>query len=1467
MDIDNGLISYISPIKLPELSVKSFNQLIFDTLQNRSTQSEIIIGHVGNDLIRINLHHLQSIVRTVYWKVHELGLSPGDTVLLCRLEGGSELNIALLLIALSAYGLRVFLPMYMEPDRLAYWINLAGVKCVLLPENEFAKNDSHHKEKEQIKLIKNIASDLRIQVVDVQDGQNTVGILPDSLGGEEEKDGFPPAIGSFDSLQTEALIVTTSGTSEDSKLVVYTQGAILNSCLSWETAGFFSPEIMGGRSFTPLISHTMGVRGLFNALWSGHAVCLINSSYYTEKPEIARYFLMEMKPENITGGPALYQMLLEMIRLFPELRDGLRQHLQTLVSSGTNFNPTTLKVIEDAFEKPLHNAFGTTETHQVTNTLLSKENNSYSDSVLGGLLPGVEIELKPTEDNHDLYSLQVYTPFMHKRVLGKTQENQPSTDKFFATKDLIKIGAEGQLIFVGREDYDFLKDGFGVKIPLASIRGYYETLIERYNYVHFVPVNAYPGLAVLIFDPDSQELVRRKDSVKRLIKDINSNLRKQLTPFEYKHRHIAAYLIISETAPLTSKGNVSIRILKKNYSRELKMLENLFNRQTEISLIEDDEPDVDPFSEFSNPYLGFMIRALKTNWSFHRGRGDELYSHRDGKELAVIDFVGGYGTGLLGHNHPAIRKSISDFLDKEAVPLSDQFSSHDIIGRLARDLENEVSSIHKTRFVTLFGSTGSEVVEMALHHAYLEWTKKFKKIRDDQFRQFADVAGNLVQDIWDKNQQNFKRQRVSVVSHVKGYHGLTSGARAILGEGERKKPFTGLFAINSIQIDDQMLDWKAILEKKVSEATFEIKILKLSKQEVRVEKVPVSLILASIFEPILGEGGVRELAPGVLEYFAEQSYPLIIDEIQTGLGRTGEFLASQNVKGDYYLLSKSLGGNYHKLAALLIRKSRFITKFQKHFLSTFSMGALAAQSALTSLSIVRQDQLAKLARGKGSYLMDGLSQLMLKFPSLIKRVGGRGLMCGLQMCDMLDLESLLIRTLYKHKLLAYFCSAYLLNVHQIRVLPTLSASDTLRFEPSAYISHLHIDKLLKALDSFFYLVETKNTYELFKFLMDGDPFTDNRGFRPEQGLIDVKYEKPVKGARRIASIVHFAYPTEELRIMDPCLAQGSDTGLRILFSRFQAVLAGKTILLSAKNLHKGTIHLSIYLLTADSGELERLQKEGRRNKTTRRIQKAVNLAAKNGAEVISLGGFTSILTRNGTQIVPPPSSRITTGNSLTAGMGIRRMFNEIEKKAHLKEDVNIALVGSTGNIGSLIGRELIIKEGYSRLVLISRRKVSSDMIVKRYRLPEDVQFDQNKILVSTNLSNIQSCNFIVAVSNSSDPIIFPSHIRSDTQVNIFDVSIPSAVSMDVHQMENVNVIPFTAYAALPHDPNYVISTCLPRGTMFCCMAEGILCALEDVNYKLTGRIDPEAVDHLVRLAEKQGLTAGSDLAKSFKKRM
>lgn len=99
-----------------------------------------------------------------------------------------------------------------------------------------------------------------------------------------------------------------------------------------------------------------------------------------------------------------------------------------------------------------------------------------------------------------------------------------------------------------------------------------------------------------------------------------------------------------------------------------------------------------------------------------------------------------------------------------------------------------------------------------------------------------------------------------------------------------------------------------------------------------------------------------------------------------------------------------------------------------------------------------------------------------------------------------------------------------------------------------------------------------------------------------------------------------------------------------------------------------------------------------------------------------------------------------------------------------------------------------------------------------------------------------------------------------------DLSIPGAISKEVKEMPNVTDLPFASFITLPDDPGLVISSHTPKGTVFCCAAEAILCGLEKVDLPLKGRITPEAITEISRLAEKHHFFEKRVAAKTFKTR-
>jgi predicted amino acid dehydrogenase len=136
--------------------------------------------------------------------------------------------------------------------------------------------------------------------------------------------------------------------------------------------------------------------------------------------------------------------------------------------------------------------------------------------------------------------------------------------------------------------------------------------------------------------------------------------------------------------------------------------------------------------------------------------------------------------------------------------------------------------------------------------------------------------------------------------------------------------------------------------------------------------------------------------------------------------------------------------------------------------------------------------------------------------------------------------------------------------------------------------------------------------------------------------------------------------------------------------------------------------------------------------------------------------------------------------------------------------------------------------------------------------------------METDLRCLIRCDVIVNSTNTSEPIIFPHHIKPKGKVLIADNSVPAGVSNDVVNLSNVISLPFASYLELPHDPDFVVSTFTPQGAVFCCAAEAMLCGLETVGFPLKGKITSEAVVQITELAEKHLLFERMGGVGSFK---
>ncbi|MFJ4622917.1 diaminobutyrate--2-oxoglutarate transaminase family protein [Streptomyces sp. NPDC088812] len=319
-----------------------------------------------------------------------------------------------------------------------------------------------------------------------------------------------------------------------------------------------------------------------------------------------------------------------------------------------------------------------------------------------------------------------------------------------------------------------------------------------------------------------------------------------------------------------------------------------------------------------------------------------------------LDCLSGAGTLALGHNHPVVLEAIRKVLDSGAplhvldlaTPVKDAFTTE-----LFRSLPSGLADRARVQFC---GPAGTDAVEAAL-----------KLVRA--------ATG-----------------RTGVLAFTGAYHGMTAGSLDASG---------GAFDVRVTRLpypQDYRCPFGVGGERGTElAARWTESVLDDPKSGVRT---PAGMIL----EPVQGEGGVIPAPDAWMQRMrqitAERSIPLIADEVQTGVGRTGAFWAVEHsgVTPDVMVLSKAIGGSL-PLAVIVYRDSLDVWEPGAHA-GTFRGNQLAMAAGTATLAYVRANGLADHAARLGARMLSQLRQLAQRVPYM-GDVRGRGLMIGIEMVD------------------------------------------------------------------------------------------------------------------------------------------------------------------------------------------------------------------------------------------------------------------------------------------------------------------------------------------------------------------------------------------------------------------------------------------------------------------------------------
>ncbi len=373
--------------------------------------------------------------------------------------------------------------------------------------------------------------------------------------------------------------------------------------------------------------------------------------------------------------------------------------------------------------------------------------------------------------------------------------------------------------------------------------------------------------------------------------------------------------------------------------------------------------------------------------AFVRGQGAWLETD-DGRR--VLDFASGIAVNALGHAHPAL-----------VAALSEQAGRLWHVSNLYRIPEQEklAKALCRLSFAdrVFFANSGAEAVECAIKTA----------------RRYHFANG--------------RPERMRIITFEGAFHGRTLATLAATGNPKYLEGYgPPQEGFDSVQLGDV----KAV-EAAITPETAAIMI-----------------------EPVQGEGGLREANPGFLRALRDlcdrHGLLMVLDEVQTGIARTGDMFAYQHagIEPDVMALAKGIGGGF-PLGACLATEAAASAMTPGTHGSTFGGNPLAMAVGKALVDIVSQPEFLDHVRKMGLYLKQRLASVVDAYPSLVEEVRGEGLLTGIR---CLVPAANVVASLLKHDLL---CVAAGENV--VRFLPPLIVTE-------AEIDEA-VDRLEKALGS------------------------------------------------------------------------------------------------------------------------------------------------------------------------------------------------------------------------------------------------------------------------------------------------------------------------------------------------------------------------------------------------------------------
>lgn len=370
-----------------------------------------------------------------------------------------------------------------------------------------------------------------------------------------------------------------------------------------------------------------------------------------------------------------------------------------------------------------------------------------------------------------------------------------------------------------------------------------------------------------------------------------------------------------------------------------------------------------------------MNTYSRHSYALVRGKGSYVWD-ADGNKY--LDMVSGIAVNNIGHCHPRVVKAIKEQAEL-LLHCSNLYWIEPQVQLAKMIVDNSCGD------KVFFCNSGAEANEGAIKLAR-KWSY-----------------------------EKYGPGRYEIITALNSFHGRTLATLAATGQAKYQKGFEPLMpGFKYVPYNDL-----EALEKAITPQT-----------------------CAILLEPLQGEGGVHQASlqymEGVKELCEEHDILLMLDEVQAGLGRTGELFAYQNyrIEPDVFTLAKGLGGGVPIGALVACGDAANVFGPGQHA-TTFGGNPLATAAAIATLTVIIGEKLPRQAKGKGDYLKEKLLSFKNQMP-IIKDVRGLGLLTGVE----LSIEGKKVQDICQEK-------GLLINCVQSKVL---------RLAPPLNISYEDLDK-------------------------------------------------------------------------------------------------------------------------------------------------------------------------------------------------------------------------------------------------------------------------------------------------------------------------------------------------------------------------------------------------------------------------